>query len=65
MSYELLVDGRIEIHNVLGETIYSSPLITHNSSLITKLNVSFLDKGIYFIRIESSRGNWNSRFIKE
>lgn len=55
--------GSLHIQNMLGETVYThhSPFTTHQ----TKLNISFLPPGIYFVKLNTERGMAVRKFVKQ
>ncbi len=59
ISYAQHDKATIHIMNILGETLLSSEIKTEN----TKLNISSLPNGIYFLQFNSAGRNWNSRFV--
>ena len=50
---------KYNITNMLGQTIYSS---TENYQ---KVDVSAFSKGVYQVLLETNKGNWTGKFIKE
>lgn len=60
----------IEIYNLLGEKIYSSP-VTDNLSLITDyrspitIDVSSFPSGVYVVKVKTEKGVWVKKFVKE
>jgi hypothetical protein len=62
ISNQLTVIG-IDIYNMLGEKVYTSPP-TDNRSPIT-INVSSFPSGMYFVKIKSEKGVVVKKFIKE
>jgi phosphatidylserine/phosphatidylglycerophosphate/cardiolipin synthase-like enzyme len=55
--------SNIEIYNLLGEKIFSTP-ITDNRSPIT-INVSAFPSGVYMVEVKTEKGVAVSKFIKE
>jgi hypothetical protein len=53
----------VEIENVVGEKVFS--LRTPNSKLQTKIDVSNLAPGIYFVKVATDRGGVVRKFIKQ
>lgn len=51
--------GRLEIYNLIGERIHSSRF----SGKIIELNISGLQKGIYFLRLAAGREQMSSKLI--
>ena len=52
-----IVNQRIEIQNVLGETVFSKHVISN----LETFDVSAFAKGVYFVRV----GNETTKFIKQ
>lgn len=50
---------KISITNMLGQTVYRTAENT------TVINAAFLKTGIYQLLMETDKGNWNGKFIKE
>jgi hypothetical protein len=53
----------VEIENVVGEKVFS--LRTPNSKLPTKIDVSGLAPGIYFVKVTTDKGSVVRKFIKQ
>jgi hypothetical protein len=53
----------VEIENVVGEAVFN--LRTPNSKLLTKIGVSNLAPGIYFVKVTTDRGSVVRKFIKQ
>ncbi|MEP7168612.1 MAG: T9SS type A sorting domain-containing protein, partial [Bacteroidota bacterium] len=56
---------QLEIVNVMGEKVYQTELQTLNFKLQTNLDVSFLAKGIYVVRIGDGVGWENKKLVVE
>jgi hypothetical protein len=54
-----------EIINVMGEKVYEAKLPAPNSKLQTTLDVSFLAKGIYVVRVVDGAGWENRKLVVE
>lgn len=54
---------QVEILNVLGERVYSQQL--NQSAPHLKLNTAAWAKGVYMVRIESDKGSWVEKVVKE
>ena len=50
---------RYSISNMLGQTVYSSAIN------FPKVDVSAYSKGVYQVLLETNKGNWTGKFIKE
>ena len=59
LQSENLVNSKIEIHNMLGEMIYSKNSITEN----LKINVENFSKGIYILSVEINGAILRSKFM--
>ena len=64
-NYELVMNGNLEVYNVLGERIYSSALNIQNS--IFSINMAGKSAGVYHYRVISETGNLitSGKFIIE
>ena len=60
-SKETIEVQSISIYNTLGQLV----LVVTNAEKISKIDVSNLTAGNYFIKINSDKGTSNNRFIKE
>lgn len=60
-SKETIVIKWISIYNTLGQLV----LVIPNAENVSKIDVSGLTSGNYFIKINSDKGSSNTRFIKE
>ena len=60
-SKENIVVKSISIYNTLGQLI----LVVPNAEKVSKIDVSSLKTGNYFLKINSDQGTSNTRFIKE
>ncbi|MBA4320888.1 MAG: T9SS C-terminal target domain-containing protein, partial [Flavobacterium sp.] len=60
-SKETIEVQSISIYNTLGQLV----LVIPNAEKVTKIDVSSLTTGNYFIKINSDKGTSNTRFIKE
>jgi hypothetical protein len=60
---EQLIIKNVEIENVVGEEVFN--LRTPNSKLPTKINVSSLAPGIYFVKVATDKGSVVRKFIKQ
>ncbi|WP_445452321.1 T9SS type A sorting domain-containing protein [Flavobacterium sp. 25HG05S-40] len=58
---EDIIVTSIRIYNALGQLV----LLVPNAAKVENIDVSDLRTGSYFIKINSNRGNANSKFIKE
>jgi len=56
---ESLSGTEVTINNTLGQTVFNSILIPHNSSL--NIDISHLPQGLYFIRMN----NYTQKIIKK
>ncbi|HNW97824.1 MAG TPA: T9SS type A sorting domain-containing protein [Bacteroidales bacterium] len=54
-------NAKYSIYNVQGKLLYFQPAVNKN----TTINISNLEKGVYFIKAESTEGTTIKRFIKE
>jgi len=61
ISHRLLVNGKIEIYNVLGEKIYSMTTDANSETI----NCKSFPSGIYFIRLTDARGSYTEKFLKQ
>jgi len=61
MNYDLRIE-HIEIYDVFGRKVFSNHLITSSFNYI--INISYLPKGIYIIRIQTEKGMLNKKIIK-
>jgi len=59
-NYELGIENTVEIYNMLGEKVYSSPFITHNSSFIIDLSIQ--PAGNYLLRLVGPGSQKITRF---
>ena len=59
---ELIIDN-VEIFNMYGRNVYSSP-VTSPSSLVS-INISHLSAGIYFFKVYTDKGFAVSKIVKE
>lgn len=59
LQNETLENSKIEIHNILGEIIYSKNSITEN----LKINVENFSKGIYILSVEKNGAILRSKFM--
>ena len=50
----------IEMVNVLGQVVYSA-----NATSNMQINVSNLDNGVYFVRLNGANGTTTQKFIKK
>ena len=50
----------IEMVNVLGQVVYSA-----NATSNMQINVSNLDNGVYFVRLNGANGTATQKFIKK
>jgi len=60
-SKEVIEMKSISIYNTLGQLV----LVIPNAEKVSKIDVSSLTTGNYFIKINSDKGTSNARFIKE
>lgn len=60
-SKETIEVKSISIYNALGQLV----LVVPNAEKVSKIDVSSLTAGNYFIKINSDKGTSNARFIKE
>lgn len=60
-SKEAIEVKSISIYNALGQLV----LVIPNAGKVSKIDVSSLTTGNYFIKINSDRGTSNARFVKE
>jgi hypothetical protein len=60
-SKETIEVKSISIYNTLGQLV----LVIPNAEKVSKIDVSSLTTGNYFIKINSDKGSSNARFIKE
>jgi hypothetical protein len=60
-SKETIEVKSISIYNTLGQLV----LVVPNAEKVSKIDVSSLTTGNYFIKINSDKGKSNARFIKE
>jgi len=60
-SKETIEVKSISIYTTLGQLV----LVIPNAEKVSKIDVSGLTSGNYFIKINSDRGTSNTRFIKE
>ena len=51
----------ISVYNTLGQLV----LVVTNADKVSKIDVSGLTSGNYFVKINSDKGNSNARFVKE
>jgi uncharacterized delta-60 repeat protein len=51
----------ISVYNTLGQLV----LVVANADKVSKIDVSGLTSGNYFVKINSDKGNSNARFVKE
>jgi hypothetical protein len=56
---------KIEITNVLGQVVYNRPSDEVNETITKKIDVSALQKGIYFLNISNSKGTISKKIIIE
>jgi len=56
-------DYNIKINNVMGQEVYSS--IVNINETPTKLDISYLENGVYFISISSNKIEKNIQFVKK
>ncbi|HKR04454.1 MAG TPA: T9SS type A sorting domain-containing protein [Bacteroidia bacterium] len=58
-------DGKVsyEVVNTLGQTVFQSELQTLNAKLQTNLDLSFLPKSIYILRISNSVSTFSKKLI--
>jgi len=61
ISKETIEVKSINIYNTLGQLV----LVIPNAEKVSKIDVSSLTTGNYFIKINSDKGTSNARFIKE
>jgi hypothetical protein len=60
-SKEAIEVKSISIYNTLGQLV----LVIPDAGKVSKIDVSSLTNGNYFIKINSDKGTSNTRFIKE
>jgi hypothetical protein len=56
--------NNIEIYDVYGRILLQKSLSTFNSQLSTKINISALPAGIYFLRINTEKGMVTKKVVK-
>ncbi len=54
---------RIDIMNILGENVYSSSFAASNNKTCKAIDISYLSKGIYFIRMAYKQGIISKKLI--
>jgi plastocyanin len=57
-----IIDGNVTIFDVLGKLILIQKI---NQNNLTQVNVSYLSKGMYIVKVSSSENTQTKRFIKE
>jgi hypothetical protein len=62
ISNQLSVNS-IEVYNLLGERIYSSP-ITDNRSQVT-INIADFSRGVYVLEIKTEKEVMMKKFVKD
>jgi len=64
------VDGDVnmaamEVYDVYGKAVRTVVETCHGASLQTRINVSNLSAGIYFVRVTTDQGSVTKRFVKQ
>jgi plastocyanin len=57
-----IIDGNVTIFDVLGKQILIQKI---NQNNLTQVNVSYLSRGMYIVKVSSSENTQTKRFIKE
>ena len=63
VSYNNIKINQISIANTIGQIIYLNEII--NENIFEKVDISELEKGVYFIKINTDNGNIVKKIIKE
>ncbi len=53
----------IDIYNMLGETVYTSPITNYQSPII--INIVNFPSGVYIVKVMTEKGIEVKRFVKE
>ena len=67
---DMRVDGDVnmaamEVYDVYGKAVRTVVETCHGASLQTRINVSNLSAGIYFVRVTTDQGSVTKRFVKQ
>ena len=60
LNVEAVGYNTIEIVNLLGQTVYAA-----NATSNMQINVSNLNSGVYFVRLNGANGTTTQKFIKK
>ncbi|MBK8845168.1 MAG: T9SS type A sorting domain-containing protein [Bacteroidetes bacterium] len=55
----------VEIKNTLGQSVYNSELNNENNKYTKAINLSFLEKGIYFVEVVVDGNNLSKKIMKQ
>ena len=53
----------IMVYDISGKLVYQSEKPAHNKNFSSELDLSFLEKGVYFIRVSTSGQSYVNQFI--
>lgn len=53
----------IMVYDISGKLVYQSDKPAHNNNFSSELDLSFLEKGVYFIRVSTSGQSYVNQFI--
>ena len=53
----------IMVYDISGKLVYQSDKPAHNNHFSSELDLSFLEKGVYFIRVSTSGQSYVNQFI--
>lgn len=58
-------DFSIEIKNLLGETVYTSAIVSAHPSFSKTIDVRSFSKGVYFVHLKAQSGKGVVKFVKD